>query len=447
MRLSFLASYKLANFQRYKPQFSQINMNTYRRACLLLAVMQCICFAALCKAKHQYVPLQNQTAATDTLTPDYVVAKDGTGKFTTIAAALAMITDASTHRIIYIKDGVYNEKLTINRPNVTLLGQSRKGTRIEFSIPAGVDGPSRGVLNIFSNGVILENLTVANTYPQRRHTFALYGRGSFVITKKCDLIANGNDTVALWAIGGGYYYHDDCHFEGNVDFLCPRGWCYVSNSTFYEVDTRAALWHDGDKDPSKKLVIKNSSFKGARKYSLGRYPRDAQFYLIGCQFSDSTQNIRDDDAPVKSNAEFTLGRRAYFYNSHKQGGDEPWLANNLHTAVGAPKPADITAKWTFDGAWDPERTDKPYITQVVVGKLHRTVDVFFSEPVTVRGMPVIRTDKGKTLRWTIINGTNKMRFYLLDKGDSIESVDLQGGAIFASDATTTIRHANLKLKS
>jgi pectinesterase len=422
-------------------------MSFYRRIYLFLLVLLGFAFNAASRTTEFVSTKQNLIATADTLKPDYVVAKDGTGKFTTIAAALAMVTDASTHRIIiYIKDGIYNEKLTINRPNVTLLGQSRKGTRIEFSIPAGIEGPSRGVLNVFANGIILKNLTVANTYPQRRHTFALYGRGSFVITQGCDLIANGNDTVALWAVGGGYYYHDDCYFQGNIDFLCPRGWCYVSNSTFYEVDNRAALWHDGDKDPGKKLVVKNSSFSGAHKYSLGRYPRNAQFYLIGCQFSDSTQNIRDDDAPEKPNAEFTLGRRAYFYDSHKKGGDEPWLANNLHTAAGGPKPSAITAEWTFDGVWNPERTDKPYVTRVVVGKVHRTVDVVFSEPVTVRGMPVIKTAKGKTLGWTMINGTNVLRFYLLDKGDSVERIDLQGGAILASQATTTVRFANLKLK-
>ncbi|WP_345950208.1 pectinesterase family protein [Mucilaginibacter sp. PAMB04274] len=384
----------------------------------------------------------------DTLKPDYVVAKDGSGNFKTIAEALSFITNASTHRIIiYIKNGVYNEKLTINRPNITLIGESRKQTRIEYSIPAGVEQPSRGVLNIFGDGVILENLTIANTYPQRRHTFALYGRGSFVLTKGCDFIANGNDTVALWAVGGGYYYHADCHFEGNVDYLCPRGWCYVTNSTFYEVDTRAALWHDGDLDPSKKLVVINSSFKGAHQYALGRYPRDAQFYLIGCRFSDSTTNIRDDDAPAKLTEEFRYGRRAYFYNSHKDSGDEPWHANNLSQAPGAPKPADITAEWTFNCVWNPETTAQPKIVAVKFGSPYRTVQVTFSEPVTVRGKPVLKTLKGKSLKWTSINGTNVITFSPIDKGDAPVGIEVQGGSIFGSKPSTTIRYANLRLKN
>ncbi len=393
-------------------------------------------------------PGKRRTDSTiDTLRPDLIVAKDGSGSFKTLGEALLNVTNASTHRIIiYVKNGVYNEKVTVNRPNVTIIGESRKNTRIEFSIPAGNESISRGVFNIFGNGVVLENLTIANTYPHRRHTFALYGRGSFVITKNCDFIANGNDTVALWAEGGGYYYHDNCHFEGNIDFLCPRGWCYVNNSTFYEVDTRAALWHDGGKDPGKKLVIKNSKFDGARSYPLGRYPRDSQFYLIGCQFSDSTRNIIDTNAPSSPNDDFHWGRRVYFADCSAEKGNPEWLNNNLSKAAGAPSISDITAKWTFDNKWDPERTDAPEVLEVKIGKVHRTVDVVFSEPVTVRGNPVIKTKAGKTLKWTASNGGSVLRFALLDKGDKPEKIDVGTGLIFASEANVNIRVAGLKLK-
>ncbi|WP_207429458.1 pectinesterase family protein [Pedobacter sp. SYSU D00535] len=381
----------------------------------------------------------------DTLKPDVVVAQDGSGLFKTIGEALLYVTNSSSHRvIIYIKDGIYTEKVSIHRPNVTLVGQSRKGTRIAYSIPAGNESISRGVLNIFGNGVVLENLTVENTYPHRRHTFALYGRGSFVLTKNCDFIAKGNDTVALWAEGGGYYYHDNCHFEGNIDFLCPRGWCYVNNSTFYEVDTRAALWHDGGKDPNKKLVIKNSKFDGARKYALGRYPRDSQFYLISCHFSDSTENIIDTNAPAARNEEFQWGRRVFFYDCDRAGGNTPWLKDNLHTAAGAPKAKDITAKWTFDGVWDPESTAAPQIKDVKTEAPYRVVQVVFSEPVTVRGLPVIITRKGKTLKWTKTNGSNVITFSALDAGDAPLKIDVQKGSIFASSASTSIRYANLR---
>ena len=41
--------------------------------------------------------------------------------------------DNGERTIILIKDGVYNEKVRIDAACITLRGQSRKGTRIEFS--------------------------------------------------------------------------------------------------------------------------------------------------------------------------------------------------------------------------------------------------------------------------------------------------------------------------
>ena len=387
------------------------------------------------------------------LPPDFTVAHDSTGDFTTITDAIASLEVTSSHRvIIFIRDGVYTEQLVIERPNVTLRGESRKGTRIEFSIPKrypdeeGQPLLGRGVVNVMADGVILEDLTVANTYPFRRHTFALFGRGTETLTQNCDFLAEGNDTVALWARGGGDYYHANCHFQGNIDFLCPRGWCYVTNSSFYEVDVKAALWHDGGKDPRKKLVIKNSSFDGAKEYPLGRYPRDSQFYLLSCQFSANTEDVLDSNAPDHPTDDFRWGRRVFFYDCHSKGGDAAWHANNLETAAGSPDPEKMTAAWTFENRWDPERTDAPHVVEVKIGSPDRVVEVVFSEPVTVRGTPVVRTKMGKFLRWAEVNGTNTLIFALLEPGDEPVSLEVpDDGIIFASRATTKLRPAKLDL--
>ena len=65
--------------------------------------------------------------------PDITVAADGSGDFTTIQAAVASIPKDNRERmIILVKDGVYREKIRVDAPFVTLRGQSRKVTRIEF---------------------------------------------------------------------------------------------------------------------------------------------------------------------------------------------------------------------------------------------------------------------------------------------------------------------------
>jgi hypothetical protein len=55
------------------------------------------------------------------------------------------------------------------------------------------------------------------------------------------------------------------------------------------------------------------------------------------------------------------GERHYFYDCHRDGGDYTWFANNLNSAEGSPDPEEITARWTFDGQWDPEANMPPVL--------------------------------------------------------------------------------------
>lgn len=51
------------------------------------------------------------------------------------------------------------------------------------------------------------------------------------------------------------------------------------------------------------------------------------------------------------------GRRVYYYNCHRRGGDFPWHKNNLQTAKGDLQPRDITAEWVFKNKWSPEKNN------------------------------------------------------------------------------------------
>ena len=53
--------------------------------------------------------------------------------------------------------------------------------------------------------------------------------------------------------------------------------------------------------------------------------------------------------------ELQWGRRVYYFNCHKEGGDYAWHKNNMNTAVGAPKPQDVTVAWLFKNKWDPTK--------------------------------------------------------------------------------------------
>ena len=78
----------------------------------------------------------SSTNATTSKTKTIVVAKDGSGHFRTVQAAINKVPSGNTKRvIIYVKKGVYNEKVTIpsGKPFITLKGESAALTYIQWS--------------------------------------------------------------------------------------------------------------------------------------------------------------------------------------------------------------------------------------------------------------------------------------------------------------------------
>jgi len=400
--------------------------------------------------------------------PDITVAADGTGNFKTIQEALNSIPRTNQQRmIVFIKDGVYHEKVRIDPSFVTLQGQSRLGTRIEFAQGADEfahrpDDIGRAVVNIVGNDCVLENLTIKNTQGViGPHAFAVYGLGDKAVIVDCDVLSDGADTLALWGVRNGSY-QARLNIRGSVDFVCPRGWCYMTDCTFYEVNPRAhaAIWHDGSKDKDMKFVLRNCRFDGVENWILARHHHDAQFFLLDCTFSKTMRDRPpkrvvyplegDEPSPTDAgrnrglDASNVWGERAYFYNCHRDGGDYAWFTNNLSSAPGAPRPEQITAAWTFAGKWDPERKSGPTIL-----KIHpqgQEITLAFSENVTVKGKPRLALRGGGFADYTSGSGDDVLVFTVPEgKHGRVAAVDLYGGAIIASEASASIRPADLTL--
>jgi len=299
---------------------------------------------------------------------DIIVDAGGKGDFRSIQEAL----DSSSHRktpvVILIRNGMYNEKVLIRRSHVTLVGEDCDSTRIVYAelrenwnrTHHGSDWGS-AVVNIDTGttDITLVNLTVYNNHgslygTERKHSFAVRGAGTRIMILYCSIISDGGDALSLWNRENGMYYHANCYFEGWVDYVCPRGWCYITDSRFFGHNTpSASIWHDGSYDRNQKFVITNSYFDGVAGFPLGRNHLDAQFYLIDCRFSANMAD-RPFYRPPSSPRPWQWGDRHYFYNCHRDGGDFAWFKDNLERAEGSPAADDITVRWTFDGKWDPE---------------------------------------------------------------------------------------------
>ena len=319
-----------------------------------------------------------------------VVAKDGTGDFTSVQQAIESIPaiSKSKHSII-VKPGIYQEQIFIDRDHVHLKGAVKPGkgnwwskqknlmqnqVLISFAISREIYRCTKqdndwgaSVVNVKAKGIRLENLTIVNEYGYNaRNTAYIYCKNALREVKAdghqfalrcmpgtqqfeavhCNFYSQGGDTVSPWDVDNGTFYFKNCTMEGGVDLYCPRGWAYAEGCHFLCHNKSAAIWHDGTEYESSKSVIKDGVFEGVDGFKLGRYHRPAQMYLINCVFGE---NMADADiyatTPVPDEK---WGRRIYYYNCVKKGNAYDWYKNNLDQKTAS----KITRKWTLNERWN-----------------------------------------------------------------------------------------------
>lgn len=314
-----------------------------------------------------------------------VVSKTGKANFRTIQAAINSLSDSSSiARLIYIKNGVYDEKIYIDKHQIILRGESREKTIIQQSIARDewrCSNPSDwgvATINVNGNDISLESLTVLNNYgfdhlaqpdksvdcpndssgnQQKKirfnsHQMALRTMNTTRLKAiNCRFRAYAGDTVSPWNVQDGMFYFKDCIMEGGVDFYCPRGWAFAENCKFITHSGDAAIWHDGSGNKDSKTVLLNCSFEGKPNFNLGRYHRDAQFYLINCAFSKDMSN--KDIFLVPTDNVLQWGRRVYYYNCHKVDGNYAWFADNLDQSAEKITVDKINPYWLFGNRWNP----------------------------------------------------------------------------------------------
>jgi pectinesterase len=306
----------------------------------------------------------------------------GKGDFKTIQGAINSFPDSSAKpRTIFIRNGVYHEKLYIEKANIILKGESRDGSIITFAIARDewrcghTDDWGVATLNVGANDITLLNLTITNSFGYDWKQDITIACASDTVTHQkkltktghqmalrtlnatrlkaihCNFKAFGGDTVSPWEVDNGMWYFKDCRMEGGVDFYCPRGWAWAENCQFVCDNGPASIWHDGSHDPDSKTILLNCSFTGYDGFMLGRYHRDAQFYLINCKFA---ANMKDTAIyRVATTNTIRWGHRVYYFNCHREGGhDFNWYANNLPAGL---QEKDITVQWLFKNNWKPEQ--------------------------------------------------------------------------------------------
>ena len=163
------------------------------------------------------------------LTPDAVVALDGTGQYTSLQEAISkapMQTDPASPRwVIFVKAGTYNERIYVQRERgkIHVIGEDPLKTVVTCDLNAKLPGPDGKPIGTFrtptvqvdGDGMIWENLTLANHAGPVGQALALRVDGDRVMFRNCRFIG-WQDTILL---NRGRQYFENCYIAGHVDFI------------------------------------------------------------------------------------------------------------------------------------------------------------------------------------------------------------------------------------
>ena len=161
--------------------------------------------------------------------PDVTVAKDGSGNFTTVQAAIdAAPTGGTTLYTIFIKNGRYREKIMVpaNKPFLQLVGESVANTVLTYNDGASNPLPGGGTVGtqnsasftVNANDFSALNLTFENSYGDGTQAVAVLVNADRAAFRNCRFLGN-QDTLYTKGSGTPRHYFRDCYVDGNVDFI------------------------------------------------------------------------------------------------------------------------------------------------------------------------------------------------------------------------------------
>lgn len=187
------------------------------------------------------------------------VSKDHSADFSTIQEAIHSISpDNSTPITISIKPGIYKEKLTIDRPYLTLVGEDPKKTILTFPDHAKMlmpDGSKCGTFRSYTcfidtHDITIRHLTFENPSGSGRvagQALALYVDGDRIFFENCHFSGH-QDTLFTGPLPpcpiekngfvgpkehaariNGRHYYKDCTICGDVDFIFGSATAYFEH--------------------------------------------------------------------------------------------------------------------------------------------------------------------------------------------------------------------------
>lgn len=182
----------------------------------------------------------------------WIVSPDGTGDYRSLQEAIDAAAPLGGGVFIHVRNGTYREKLWIETPDITLIGEDPEKTIIRFgdaAFDAMPDGTRRGTFRSYSaflgaDGFTARNLTFENDAGVGRdvgQAIAAYVDGDRMLFRNCRFLGY-QDTLFCGSLperemqpGGftgprehaprinGRQYFEQCFIAGDIDFIFGSG--------------------------------------------------------------------------------------------------------------------------------------------------------------------------------------------------------------------------------
>lgn len=207
----------------------------------------------------------------------YIISRDGTGDFTTIQAAIDAAPATSRHPVILlVKNGVYEERVIVNKDNLRIVGEDSEKTIITHAACAkdlNAEGQPKGTFLSYTFlvtgcNVEVENLTIRNDAGDGAlvgQAVAVYAAGDRGVWRNVRMIAHqdtlfcgptmpkvakdalprlipqGVDSVGDCPPVRGRQYFENCFIQGDVDFIFGPYTCWFERCTLF-MNTRGGYY-------------------------------------------------------------------------------------------------------------------------------------------------------------------------------------------------------------
>ena len=281
------------------------------------------------------------------------VAKDNSGDFNSIQQAVDSIP-AGTPETIYIKKGIYKERVEVRKNNISFVGENTDDTIITESYYARMimpDGSKRGTFRSYTFFVYADNFTASNLTFENAAGFgdefgqaiAVYAEGDNITFRNCKILGH-QDTLFTGPLpmkekqSGGFtgptidgirrvvhQLYEDCYIAGEIDFIFGSATAYFKNCTLFALNRNqeinafytAPSTYEGQ---AFGYVFESCTFTGncpPKSVALSRPWRiHAKTVLLNCSYSDQIidEGFTDWNKPESHETVYYAE-----YNGHGEG--------------------------------------------------------------------------------------------------------------------------------